>query len=65
MRAIFDNASFLIPGEDVKVAGAKVGVVDELDVTDDKRAAVVLKIDDARVQGLPQATPSARSGSSR
>ena len=33
VRAIFNNASFLIPGEDVKVAGAKVGVVDSLDVT--------------------------------
>ena len=28
VRAIFNNASFLIPGEDVKVAGAKVGKVD-------------------------------------
>ena len=25
MRAIFDNAGFVIPGEDVKVAGVKVG----------------------------------------
>ena len=33
VRAIFDNARFRIPGEDVKVAGAKVGVVDALDVT--------------------------------
>ena len=44
IRAIFDNASFLIPGEDVKVAGAKVGVVDSLDVTPDRKAAIVLKI---------------------
>ena len=27
VRAIFDNASFVVPGEDVKVAGVKVGTV--------------------------------------
>ncbi len=47
VRAIFNNASFLIPGEDVKVAGAKVGKVDSLDVTPDLRAAAVLSITDA------------------
>ena len=46
VRAIFDNAAFAIPGEDVMVAGAKVGVVDQLEVTDDRRAAVILKIDE-------------------
>ncbi len=37
VRAIFDNASFVVPGEDVKVAGVKVGAVDSLDVTGDAR----------------------------
>jgi ABC-type transporter Mla subunit MlaD len=46
VRAIFNNASFLIAGEDVKVAGAKVGKVESLDVTPDLRAAVVLDITD-------------------
>ena len=46
VRAIFDNASFLISGEDVKVAGVKVGVIDHLDLTPDNKAAVVLRIDD-------------------
>jgi ABC-type transporter Mla subunit MlaD len=46
VRAIFNNGSYLIPGEDVKVAGAKVGVVDDLEVTDDLRAAAVLRIDE-------------------
>lgn len=46
IRAIFNRTGFLIPGEDVKVAGAKVGVVDSLDVTPDLRAAVVMKITD-------------------
>ena len=44
MRAIFDNAGFVIPGEDVKVAGVKVGKIDSLDVTPDFKAAVVLDI---------------------
>ena len=46
VRAIFDNAGFAIPGEDVKVAGVKVGKIDSLDVTDDFKAVVVLNITD-------------------
>jgi phospholipid/cholesterol/gamma-HCH transport system substrate-binding protein len=46
VRAVFDNASFLIPGEDVKIAGVKVGTIDRLDLTRDNKAAVVLKIVD-------------------
>ncbi|MDA0162805.1 MlaD family protein [Solirubrobacter ginsenosidimutans] len=44
VRAIFDNAGFVIPGEDVKIAGVKVGKVASLDVTPDFKAAVVLDI---------------------
>src|SRR4051812_37824337 len=47
VRAIFDNASFITPGEDVKVAGVKVGKVKSLDVTPGKKAAMVLDITDA------------------
>jgi phospholipid/cholesterol/gamma-HCH transport system substrate-binding protein len=43
VRAIFDFVR-LVPGEDVKIAGAKVGKVESLDVTPDKKAAVVLSI---------------------
>jgi phospholipid/cholesterol/gamma-HCH transport system substrate-binding protein len=46
VRAIFDNASTLVAGEDVKVAGVPVGVISDLDVTEDKKAAVTLRIDD-------------------
>jgi phospholipid/cholesterol/gamma-HCH transport system substrate-binding protein len=46
VRAIFDNAGFVIPGEDVKVAGVKVGAIDAVEVTDDFKAAVVLDITD-------------------
>jgi phospholipid/cholesterol/gamma-HCH transport system substrate-binding protein len=45
VRAIFDNAANIVSGEDVKTAGAKIGAVDSLDVTKDKKAAVVLRID--------------------
>ena len=44
VRAIFDNAGFVIPGEDVKVAGVRIGAIDSIDVTEDNKAAVVLDI---------------------
>lgn len=44
VRAIFDSAFSVIPGEDVKVAGVEVGKIDSLSVTADRRAAVVLDI---------------------
>jgi ABC-type transporter Mla subunit MlaD len=45
VRAIFDNASTLVTGQDVKIAGVPVGVVQEMDVADGNKAAVVLRID--------------------
>jgi phospholipid/cholesterol/gamma-HCH transport system substrate-binding protein len=33
VRAIFDNGTFLVEGEEVRVAGAKVGVIESTDVT--------------------------------
>jgi ABC-type transporter Mla subunit MlaD len=50
VRAIFDNAGFVIPGEDVKVAGVKVGTIDAVEVTEDDKAAVVLDITDPGYQ---------------
>ena len=50
MRAIFDNAGFVIPGEDVKVAGVKVGKIDSMDITRDFKAVVVLDIQDRGYQ---------------
>ncbi len=40
VRAIFDNATFIVPGEEIRVAGAKVGVVKEVDVTGTEEAAL-------------------------
>jgi phospholipid/cholesterol/gamma-HCH transport system substrate-binding protein len=44
VRAIFSNAFTVIPGEDVKISGVKVGKISALDVTPDDKAAVVLNI---------------------
>ena len=46
VRAIFDNASTIVQGEDVKIAGVPVGVVSDMNVTDEEQAAVTLRIDD-------------------
>jgi phospholipid/cholesterol/gamma-HCH transport system substrate-binding protein len=54
VRAIFDSASFLVPGEDVKVAGVKIGAIEELDVTPQNKAAVVLRIDDPAYRDFKQ-----------
>jgi ABC-type transporter Mla subunit MlaD len=52
VRAVFDNGSFVIPGEDVKIAGVKVGAIHDVDLTEDNKAAVVLKIDDPAFQSF-------------
>jgi ABC-type transporter Mla subunit MlaD len=45
VRAIFDNASSIVTGEDVRVAGAPVGTVTTENVTSGKQAAITLEID--------------------
>ena len=44
VRAIFDDVASAVPGEDVRIAGAKVGKIGSMDVTAQKKAAVVLNI---------------------
>jgi ABC-type transporter Mla subunit MlaD len=46
VRAIFDNGSTLVRGEDVKIAGAPIGIVSDMNLTDDNKAAVTLRIDE-------------------
>jgi len=46
VRAIFDNVSAAVPGEEVKVAGAPVGTIESLDVTAGNKAVAVLAIDE-------------------
>ncbi|HTA35905.1 MAG TPA: MlaD family protein, partial [Solirubrobacteraceae bacterium] len=45
VRAIFDDAGNIIPGEQVKIAGVKVGKVTSVTPTPQAKAAVVLQID--------------------
>ncbi len=69
VRAIFDNGGFMVPGEEVRVAGATVGSIESVTVTmpgevdsyeDGKpqslsgKAAIVLKIDDPGFQDFRQ-----------
>ncbi len=66
VRAIFDNGGFLVPGEEVRVAGATVGSVSSVEVTlpgeavhkdgapDPGKAVVVMKIDEAAFQDFRQ-----------
>ena len=66
VRAIFDNGGFLVTGEEVRVAGAKVGSISEVGVTNADEAAtvdgspspgkavVVLSIDDPAFQDFRQ-----------
>jgi ABC-type transporter Mla subunit MlaD len=66
VRAIFDNAGFLVTAEDVRVAGAKVGTVTDIDVTaadevahedgstEGGKAVVVMRIDDPGFQDFRQ-----------
>jgi phospholipid/cholesterol/gamma-HCH transport system substrate-binding protein len=44
VRAIFDDAANIIPGENVKIDGVKVGTVGSVTPTPDAKAAVTLKI---------------------
>lgn len=47
VAAEFDNAQFLVPGEDVKLGGVVVGDIESVSLSDDMRARVVLRIDPA------------------
>ncbi len=44
VRALFDNAAFAVPGEQVRIAGAPVGTISAVTVTKQNLAAVTLQI---------------------
>lgn len=48
VRAVFQNSSFVTPGEQVKVAGVTVGTIHAVQLTAHNQAAVVLSITDRR-----------------
>jgi phospholipid/cholesterol/gamma-HCH transport system substrate-binding protein len=68
VRAIFDNGAFLVSGEDVRIAGVKVGEIVEVSVTHEDdiatldggpapipgKAVVVMRIDDPAFQDFRQ-----------
>jgi virulence factor Mce-like protein len=45
--ALFDNASFVNEGQEVRIAGARVGTVQGVELTSDRRARVKMSIDSA------------------
>jgi virulence factor Mce-like protein len=52
VRAIFDDAANVIPGEEVKIDGVKVGTVGAVAPTPQQKAAVVLKIENPGFQNF-------------
>ncbi|HEV3035462.1 MAG TPA: MlaD family protein [Solirubrobacteraceae bacterium] len=50
VRAIFDDAGNLIPGENVKIGGVKVGTVSSVTPTPQAKAAIVLDIENPGFQ---------------
>lgn len=50
VRAIFDNGSFMVKGEQVRVAGANVGEIESVDVT---RPGEVDSYEDGKAQAIP------------
>jgi phospholipid/cholesterol/gamma-HCH transport system substrate-binding protein len=56
VTAEFENASQLVTGNNVSVAGAPVGSVKEISLSDDGQALVKLEISDSAYAPLPQGT---------
>ncbi len=52
VRAIFDDAANIIPGENVKIGGVKAGVVGSVTPTPQQKAAVVLSIENPGFQNF-------------
>jgi virulence factor Mce-like protein len=45
--AVFDNAAYAVPGEEVRVAGVTVGKIDKLDVAYERKAGISFSIEKA------------------
>ena len=46
VKAVFENAGQLVPGNPVQVGGGKIGTVDEIELDDSSQAVVTLKVDE-------------------
>src|SRR5687767_14210421 len=44
--AVFDSTANLIPGQDVKIAGARVGSVKDIHLTEERKARVEMEIEE-------------------
>lgn len=56
-KAEFVDATGVVKGDDIRVAGVKVGTVQEIEVVDDNRALVSFSVDaDTRIDGATHAT---------
>jgi virulence factor Mce-like protein len=58
--ALFDNADYLIAGQDVKIAGARVGQVERIGLTRERKARVQMRIDPGFAPFRANATCSIR-----
>jgi phospholipid/cholesterol/gamma-HCH transport system substrate-binding protein len=56
VKAVFDNASQLVNGDEVQVAGAPVGSVSQIKLTPDGQAQLTLTINDSSYEPLHQGT---------
>jgi phospholipid/cholesterol/gamma-HCH transport system substrate-binding protein len=45
-KAVFTDATGVVKGDDIRVAGVKVGSVEDVDVTDRTRALVTFKVEE-------------------
>ena len=50
VRAIFDNSSFVTPGEEVKVAGVTVGTIHAVQLTSQNKSALVLQVTNSKFE---------------
>jgi phospholipid/cholesterol/gamma-HCH transport system substrate-binding protein len=46
VKAVFDNAGQLVPGNPVLVGGGKIGTIDDIELDDHAQAVVTLKLED-------------------
>ncbi len=65
VRAIFDNASFAVSGEDVRIAGANVGSIQGAGGDQAEPGGGHARDHESRVHPVPSRTRPARSGRSR
>src|SRR5438270_13428949 len=64
IKAVFQNASQLVPGDEVEVAGISIGTVSDINVTPSGQAQLTLDINNSTYQHLPVGTTATVRASS-